>query len=117
MRTGNDAQRSVIKPTLVKMQSYCEHVIHDFRWRLDVHDPIFHCPRSKALNITALSNGNRQILMPNNLPICASRFVEKYRPHGKAFRSHNRFHYSTDWSGYCQLTNTWNRKEISLRIS
>ena len=96
MRTGNHTQRPIIGTALVQVEPDGEHAIHEICWGLYVQDSTLHRPRTKSINILTFANGDGQILMPNDLPICALGLVEKNPSDSKALGPEGSRHEITD---------------------
>ena len=59
------------------MQSNRQHARHEFNRRLDTRYSGFTCPRPEAADLVFRFNSDRQILMPEDPPVCTGRFVEQ----------------------------------------
>src|SRR5690242_20221240 len=114
MRTGNHTQRSVITPTFVQMKSDGEHASHNFARRLHVHDSRLRRPRTKSFNVLALADGNRQVLMPSDLPVRCSRLIEENSPNRETFGSKDSLHDFADGTRCGKCLNTLNGEEVSF---
>ena len=85
MGTRNDSQCTVGLVSGIKMQTNCEHSLEDLDWRLDVQNPTFFTPWTKAWHILALIHSYRQVLMPRHKPIGLCAFIKVDGSHRKGF--------------------------------
>jgi hypothetical protein len=92
MRSGQHAQGTIVRTTVVEVHPHRQHPLEYGNRRLDVYDPLLLRPSSKAGDALAVANGDRQVLVPGNLPVSLGRFIEQRRLDGKASWAENRFH-------------------------
>src|SRR6202040_2383285 len=107
MRTSNHAQRTVITFAFVQMKPDGEHASHDLARRLHVEDSSLHRPRTKSVNVLALTDGNRQVLMPNDFPVRCSSLIEENPPNRETFGAKDSLHDFADGTRYRKCLNTW----------
>ena len=81
-----------------------------------MHDSSFRRPRTKSINFPAFADRDCQILVPNNLPVCASGLIEKNPSYCKASWPQDSLDDFTDGLRHCKPVNTRNGQEISLRV-
>src|SRR5258705_431843 len=99
------------------MQPDSENASHDLCGRLNVHDSSFRRPRTKSINFPAFAERDCQILVPNNLPVCASGLIEKNPSYCKASWPQDSLDDFTDGLRHCKPVNTRNGQKISRACS
>lgn len=77
MRAVNDPNGSVVDGTRIEMQPNGEHILEDIARWLHVRDAGLLSPWAVASHVNASLSRDRQILMPDHLPVRVGSFVEE----------------------------------------
>src|SRR5688500_6322949 len=70
VRSRKNTHRSVRRAARIQMHAHGDHALEDFSWGLHVNNAGFDGPRAKASDVASLSDGDREVLMPRDLPVC-----------------------------------------------
>jgi hypothetical protein len=81
MRARRCHQRSARRPTGIEMKSNRQHSLENRGWRTNVRNAGPDRPRPETGDLRAPSHGDREILMPGDVPVGLGRLVEQDRPH------------------------------------
>src|SRR5713101_9428257 len=84
MRAWNHAEGTVILAAIIEMNTDREHLLQNGKLRAHMNDIGFARPRSPALDMEFLPNGNHTVLMPHHLPVRFWTFVKKDSSHREA---------------------------------
>ena len=84
MRAIDNANGAVVCGARIEMQANGEHALEDVDRRLYVRDTALLGPRSVVGHLNALLRGDREVLVPNDLPIRVGSLVEEERTDGEA---------------------------------
>lgn len=76
-----DLQWAITRTALIQVQPQGKHLLEHLNGRLNMRDPVLNGPCGEASDLDFLLNGDREILMPGNLPIRFRRLVKENAPH------------------------------------
>lgn len=80
--TGNDPERAIVGQRIIKVEAEGDHALQNWNRRLHMDRAVFHGPWSVAGQVLLLLNGDGQILVERDFPICIGCFIEKDGPNG-----------------------------------
>lgn len=113
MRAIDHANGTVVRAARIEVNANGQHVFKNGDWRLNVCDTGLLAPRTKSRNFDAPTCGNREILMPHDLPVRIRRLVEEDRAYGEAVSAQYCDGGGSGGRRRCQRTNARMGKEVA----
>ena len=77
MASGDDPEGSVFSRCFIEMKTESDHLLEQWKRRLNVGCVVFDRPRSVAGNVRFFPDGNGKVLMPGDGPIFFARFIKE----------------------------------------
>ncbi|MDB6149647.1 MAG: hypothetical protein JWQ44_1095 [Chthoniobacter sp.] len=76
MRSRQNSERTVGRVGVIEVKPDREHLLQQLHGRLHMRNPLLYGPRSEARHIRPSADGQSQILMPRDEPVCFRRLVK-----------------------------------------
>src|SRR5437867_2979564 len=99
MRPIEYADRTVLHPARVEMNSDGKHVLDDRSWRLHMCHTRLLGPRAVAGDLGSCARGDGEILVPDHFPVRVGRLVEQQCAHGETLDAKDNGREPTNRSG------------------